>query len=85
MRAFPAYLGQVIELLRRGIETGWVLPSVPLSGVPGQIAGQLTADIEQSAFYKPLEHMPDNISEPDKDSLRSDIARLITDSVFPAL
>lgn len=85
MRAFPAYLGQVVDLLRRGIETGWVLPSVPLGGVPGQIEGQLTADVEQSAFYKPLERMPDNISEPGRDSLRSAAIRLIRDSVFPAL
>ena len=85
LRAFPVYLGQVIELLRRGIETGWVLPAVPLRGVPGQIAGQLTDDIRQSAFYRPLDNMPEGISQADRDSLRADIARLISGSVFPAL
>lgn len=85
MKAFPAYLDQVIALLWRGIETGWVLPYVPLKGIPGQIAGQLTGDPEQSVFYKPLERIPDSISQSDRDSLRSDTARLISDSVFPAL
>ena len=85
MRAFPTYLDQVIKLLQRGIETGWVLPSMPLKGIPDQILGQLTENPEESAFYKPLEHMPDSISSSDVNSLRSDIARLIMDSVFPAL
>lgn len=85
MRAYPAYLGQVTDLLRHGIETGWVLPSVPLQGVPDQIKGQVTDDVVQSAFYKPLERMPESIAGPERESLRSDIGRLITDSVFPAL
>ena len=85
MTAFPAHLDQVIELLRRGIATGWVLPSVPLTGVPDQIAGQVTGDIEQSAFYKPLENLPDSISPQDAGSLRSGIIRLISEAVFPAL
>jgi uncharacterized protein (DUF885 family) len=85
MRAYPAYLGQVTELLRHGIETGWVLPSVPLRGVPDQIKGQVTNDIKDSAFYKPLENMPETIQERDRDALRSDISRLIRDAIFPAL
>ncbi len=85
LRAFPVYLSQVIELLRRGIETGWVLPAVPLRGVPGQIAGQLTDDIRQSAFYRPLDNMPEGIFPADRDLLRADISRLISGSVFPAL
>ncbi len=85
MRAYPAYLGQVTDLLRRGIETGWVLPSVPLQGVPDQIKGQVTDDVEQSAFYKPLERIPENITGSERESLRSDISRLITDAIFPSL
>jgi uncharacterized protein (DUF885 family) len=58
LAAFPHYLEQVIGLLRLGIELGWVQPGGPLRGVPDQIQGQLVSDIEQSALYGPLIHMP---------------------------
>jgi uncharacterized protein (DUF885 family) len=85
LAAFPHYLEQVIGLLRLGIELGWVQPGGPLRGVPDQIQGQLVSDIEQSALYGPLIHMPDTIPEAECAQLRSAARKYIAEAVFPAL
>ncbi|MHB8111374.1 MAG: DUF885 domain-containing protein [Syntrophorhabdaceae bacterium] len=85
LKAYPAYLDQVISLLRHGIETGWVLPAEAIHGVPDQIQGQLVDDLAQSPFYQPLNNFPDWIPEEERTTLQSDIKSLISGAIFPAL
>jgi len=85
LSAFPLHLGQVTGLLRRGIELGWVQPRGPIAGVPEQIAGQIVPDAEQSPLYAPLNRIPDNIAESDREHFRSRARDLIGNSVFPAM
>ena len=85
LSAFPLYLEQATGLLRLGIQLGWVQPSEPLRGVPDQIRGQLVPDVEQSALYAPLRHMPESIPEAECERFRSAARRYIADAVFPAL
>jgi len=82
---FTLYLEQVMTLLRFGIQVGWVQPSGPLQGVPGQIDGQLVENVEQSALYAPLREIPTTIPEAERERFRSAARAYITDSIFPAL
>jgi len=82
---FPLYLEQATGLLRCGIELGWVQPRGPLAGVPDQIAGQIVLDVEQSPLYAPLNKIPDNIGESDREEFRSRARDLIGSSVLPAM
>jgi uncharacterized protein (DUF885 family) len=83
--AFPLYLEQATHLLRLGIQLGWVQPREPLRGVADQIRGQIVPDIEQSALFAPLLHMPETIPGPEAERFRSAARRYIADGVFPAL
>ena len=40
MRAFPTKVDQTIDLMKRGIESGWVPPRIVLGAVPDQIKTQ---------------------------------------------
>lgn len=85
LAAFPVYLEQAASLLRHGIELGWVQPNGPLSGVPGQINGQIVSDIEKSPLYTPFLRMPDTVTEKERHRMKSEANKLITDLVFPAM
>ncbi len=85
LSAFPRYLEQVTDLLRRGIEVGWVQPAEPLHGVPGQIDGQLVDDIEQNALFAPMKQMPQAVRETERKELQSQARSLIADAIYPAL
>lgn len=85
LSAFPRYLEQVTDLLRRGIAIGWVQPAGALAGVPGQIDGQLVEDIEQNALYAPLKDMPEAVPETERKEFRSQARSLIADSIYPAM
>jgi uncharacterized protein (DUF885 family) len=82
---FPLYLEQVIALLRRGIETGWVQPSGPLASVPDQISGQLDPDIELSPLYTPLKRIPESVAPGEAERFRSRARTLLGDAIFPAM
>jgi uncharacterized protein (DUF885 family) len=44
LEAYPRQVDQVIEILKRGIASGWVPSELPLRKVPPQIAKQLAQD-----------------------------------------
>ena len=50
LSAYPRQLDQVIALMKRGIETGWVQPAVPMRTLPSQIEGQVVADPRKARF-----------------------------------
>lgn len=85
LATFPLYLEQATELLRHGIQVGWVQPNGPLRGVPAQIEGQLLTDVEQSALYAPFRVMPTAVPRAEQELMRSTARAYIMDSIFPAL
>ena len=85
LAAFPRQLDQVIWLMRRGIETGWVQPAVPMRTVPAQIEGQIVADPAKSPLYKPFEEMAKEVSEADRARFTEAARRQIADKIMPAL
>jgi uncharacterized protein (DUF885 family) len=85
LAAFPRQIDQVIALMKRGIETGWVQPAVPMRTVPSQIEGQIVTEPAKSPLYKPFEEMAKEVSENDRARLSEAARRQIAEAVLPAL
>jgi len=85
LKAFPKYLDQVTALMRRGLETKWLPPAVPLRSVPSQIEGQIVSDPTKSSFFQPFEKFPAEVPEADRTRLSDAARQAITNDVMPAL
>ena len=85
LAAYPRQLDQVIALMKRGIETGWVQPAVPMRTVPSQIEGQIVADPAKSPLYRPFEEFAKEIPESERARLSESARGRIADAVMPAL
>lgn len=84
LSAFPAQVDQFITLMRRGIETKWIPPAVPLRSVAGQIEGQITDDPSRSPYYKPFEHLPQGLPAAERARLSALGRNSIEQSLTPA-
>jgi len=84
LRAFPAYMDQTIELMRRGIKERIVQPKIVMRRVPDQIRRQIVEQPEESLYYKPLKKFPSEIAPADQERLKGAAAVAIKDGVIPA-
>ncbi len=84
LRALPKYFRQHMDLLRRGIELGMVLPRVVLEGFSETIAAHVVDDPAESVFYAPFEDLPPSIHEATAERLTSDGRAAIRDAAVPA-
>jgi uncharacterized protein (DUF885 family) len=85
LAAYPRQTEEIIELMRRGIASGWVLPAVPVRRVPAQIEAQLVDDATKSPLYKPFEKFPEGIAEEERAQLAAKGREAIMGSIAPAL
>jgi uncharacterized protein (DUF885 family) len=85
LAAFPRQIDQVMALMRRGIETKWVQPAVPLRSLASQIEGQITDDPARSPAYKAFENFPQEVSEADRARLSAAGKKAVADSFTPAM
>lgn len=84
MKAFGTYTDQHIELMRAGIERGFVLPADVLRGYADPLVGNIVDDPKKSLLYQPLEELPSGFSQEDQDRLRAAAAEAIAGVVVPA-
>jgi len=84
MKAFPTKVDQTIDLMKRGVASGWVGPRITLKSVPDQIKSQFEKPIEESPLYKPFLMFPESIDETNKNRLINKIEQVLTESVYPA-
>ena len=68
LRAFPKKIEQTIDLMKRGIETGWTHPKIILRLVPDQIKAQYNRPIVESPLFRPFKEFPDSFSGSRKDN-----------------
>jgi uncharacterized protein (DUF885 family) len=85
LAAFPRQIDQVIALMKRGLETGWVQPAVPLRSLPSQIEGQITDDPLRHPLYKPFESFPQDVPEAGRARLADAGKRAVAESFMPAM
>ena len=82
--AFPTYVDQNIALMRAGMRDNVLLPNVIVRRVLDQL-GKLAAQPPQdSGFYKPFVHLPDDITESERARLRKTALERVQQRVQPA-
>jgi len=84
LTAFPAYVDQMIALMRQGIRVGMVHAKVVMQRVPDQIEAQIVGDPTDSPFFKPLRHFPGSVSGADRRQLTLAAKEAISESVIPS-
>ena len=77
LNAVPAYLDDVRANLERGLAEGFVAYEDPLKDSTDQLRAQVDAPIEETHFFAPFLHLPDNISE-DRQAELTEEARAAT-------
>ena len=85
LAAYPRQVDQVIELMKRGMASGWVLPAVPIRKVLPQIEKQWAEDLTKGPLYKPFENFPDEYQRGRSSRLAARARELIAGSIVPAL
>ncbi|MBT5737812.1 MAG: DUF885 domain-containing protein [Planctomycetes bacterium] len=84
LKQVPRYIDQTLEMLRNGMELGFLPPAVTLEGVIDQISSQVGSDPQQTLFYSPFGSMPSTIDEQDQTRLQNLAKTVIGDQVQPA-
>jgi uncharacterized protein (DUF885 family) len=84
LSAFALQIDQLIALMRRGMETKWVPPAVPLRSVPAQIEGQITEDPTKSPLFSPFAKFPQELPASERTRLVDAGKKVIAGSVTPA-
>jgi len=84
MQAFPAYVDQNIELLRKGLEAGVTPAKITLRDVPQQINNQLVDDANRSPLLAGFKDIPDTVDSLQADTLRLRAAEVYRQQVVPA-
>ena len=85
LSAFPKQIDQLIALMKRGIETKWLPPAVPMRSVPDQIEGQIAEDPGASPYFKPFVTFPEELPAADRARLIESGRNAIAQSMTPAL
>ena len=85
LSAFPKQIEQLIALMKRGIETKWLPPAVPMRSVPDQIEGQIAEDPGASPYFKPFVTLPEELPAADRARLIDSGKNAIAQSMTPAL
>ena len=77
------YFDEHIELMRAGIQRGFLPPEITLQGIESGIEPHIVDDPLDSAFYLPFKNMPDTIDTGEQNSLSMQARQAIQDSVIP--
>ncbi len=78
------YFDESIELMRGGLNTGFIPARVTLDGVDKSIEAQIVEDPAQSVFFEPFKQFPASISGVDQERLIESAHDSIKGSVLPA-
>ncbi|MHB8419695.1 MAG: DUF885 domain-containing protein [Myxococcales bacterium] len=84
LRLIPAYVDQVIALLREGLAKGVTPPRVTLKEVPELLSGHARPDPTQNPLWQAVFADMPGIAPAERDRLRSEAKRLLTERVIPA-
>ncbi len=84
LNALPVLIDQTMALMQEGLRVGMLPPKILMVRVPKQIHQQLVKNPEDSAFYKPFMHFPDNFTTTQKADLQQQAKQAISQKVLPA-
>ncbi|HEX6367737.1 MAG TPA: DUF885 domain-containing protein [Longimicrobium sp.] len=83
LNAFRPWVGQHVALMREGVRTGMVLPSVSLTAIEETIQPHIVADPAQSLLWAPFTTFPAGVPEADRARLAAAGRAAIEQSVVP--
>lgn len=72
LNAFPQYVQQHIDLMRKGLSLGIVQPKAILEGYEVTYDTHLVDNYEESPFYAPFKNLPQSLSDSEKAKLLND-------------
>ena len=78
------YFEESIDLMRLGLQTGFIPARVTLEGIDKSIRTQIIEDPNQSVFFEPFKKFPASISGVEQERLIEAAHAAITGSVAPA-
>lgn len=84
LQAFPEYVRQHIDLMRKGIEIGITMPKVVMAGFEVTIETHVVADPEKSVFYAPFENWATAFPKEERARLMKAGKAAIMQAVVPA-
>ena len=84
LKAFPEKVSQTIDLMKRGLASGWLPPKIVLSAVPEQISSQFDTPIDESPLFQPFKEFPESIQLDEQQDLIDRVKIIIGDEVYPA-
>ena len=84
LKAFPEKVSQTIDLMKRGLASGWLPPKIVLSAVPEQISSQFDTPINDSPLFQPFKEFPESIQLDEQQDLIDRVKIIIGDEVYPA-
>ncbi|MHA6278669.1 DUF885 domain-containing protein [Salinimicrobium sp. CAU 1759] len=83
LNAIPAYVGQHLVLLRKGIKKGILQPAVIFKGYEATYNDQIVEDPKKSYYYSPFLKLPAVLSQQQKDSVLIAAERAVAKNVIP--
>jgi len=81
---FVVYNDQAIENMQEGMRQGVVQPRILMARVLPQLESQIVDRAEDSAFYAPINNMPEEFSDDDRDRLAAAFKGAIENKIIPA-
>ena len=81
LRAFRAYAGQHVELMREGIRAGMVLPRISVEGIEATLLPHVVDDPTKSLLWKPFASFPAGVPVGEREALAREGRAAITEGV----
>ena len=84
LEAYLVWLDTAGERMKEGIESGYVLPKSLIVKVVPQLKALANENIEEHLFYSPIKNLPEEISDVDKEMLKTAYKEIISEKVIPS-
>ena len=81
---FAVYADQAIVNMKEGMQQGVIQPRILMAKSLPQIESQIVDSAEESGFWAPIENMPEDFSETDRERLTAAFKDAIETKVIPA-
>jgi uncharacterized protein (DUF885 family) len=84
LSVLPSWTDTAISNMRKGINTGWILPKALVVKILPQINAMLVKDAKESIFYGAVKCMPDSFSINDKQRITNAYLKAIDSIIIPS-
>jgi len=81
---FVVYTDQAISNMQEGMQQGVIRPGILIAKSIPQLESQIFENAEESGFYAPINNMPEEFSDEDRERLTAAFREAIENKVIPA-